>query len=83
MELFSYGVAEDFGKEYYLNILNYKNRRECFSVMQLSLEVSSMAKWKDPPYLLITMGHGKLFSFLLILGKLGFSFELVSRTWIG
>ena len=77
MKLIQFGVSEDYGKEYYMTILTTKN----YSLLQMSFDIGEYGNWIEFPYLQITIGYGKLFSFLFSLGKLGFTFDIAGRNW--
>jgi len=77
MKLIQFGCREDYGKEYYMTILTTKN----YSLLQMSFDIGEYGNWIEFPYLQITMGYGKLFSFLFSLGKLGFTFDIAGRNW--
>ena len=77
MKLFNYGVSEDYGKEYYVTLLTTKQ----YSLLQASVDHSNYCKWFEFPYLQISMGNGRLFSFLFSIGKVGLSFDIAARNW--
>jgi hypothetical protein len=77
MKLIQFGVRDDYGKEYYMTLLTTKS----YSLLQVSFDIGEYGGWIDWPYLQITMGYGKLFSFLFSLGKLGFTFDICGRNW--
>jgi hypothetical protein len=74
MSLIKFKHREDFGHEYYVQILNIKRR----SLLQLSVS------WNDYPsfpYLQITMGSNGLLGILFWAYKFGFDIDVISRTW--
>ena len=80
MKLFQvakWGVREDYGKEYFLFLF----LTEKYSLLQVSFDVGEYGSWIEFPYLQISMGYGKLFSFLFTLGRLGFSADIAGRNW--
>ena len=80
MKLFQvakWGVREDYGKEYCLTLFF----TEKYSLLQVSFDVGEYGSWIEFPYLQISMGYGKLFSFLFTLGRLGFTFDIAGRNW--
>jgi len=77
MRLFNYGVREDYGKEYYLTLCTGKR----YSLLQFAIDYGEYGKWIEFPYLQISMGYGRLFSFLFSLGKVGFTFDIAGRNW--
>ena len=72
-----WGVREDYGKEYFLFLF----LTEKYSLLQVSFDIGEYGSWIEFPYLQISMGYGKLFSFLFTLGKLGFTFDIAGRNW--
>ena len=70
-------VRQDYGKEYNLTLFF----TERYSLLQVSFDVGEYGSWIEFPYLQISMGYGKLFSFLFTLGRLGFTFDIVGRNW--
>ena len=77
MKLIQFGIREDYGKEYYMTIFTTKK----YSLFQVSFDVGEYGSWIDWPYLQISMGYGRLFSFLLTIGKLGFIFDIAGCNW--
>lgn len=80
MKLFQvakWGVREDYGKEFYLALF----LTERYSLLQVEFDIGEYGNWIECPYLQISMGYGRLFSFLFTLGKLGFSFDIAGRNW--
>jgi hypothetical protein len=77
MKLIQFGIHEDYGKEYYMTILTTKN----YSLLQVAFDIGEYGNWIEFPYLQISVGYGKLFSFLFSLGKLVFSFDIAGRNW--
>ena len=77
MKLIKFGVREDYGKEYYMTLLTTRS----YSLLQVAFDIGEYGNWIEFPYLQITMGYGKLFSFLFSLGKLGFTFDIAGRNW--
>lgn len=77
MKLIQFGIDEYDGKEYCMTILTTKK----YTLLQVSFEIGEYGNWIEFPYLHITMGYGKLFSFLLSIGKLGFTFDIAGRNW--
>ena len=76
-QIIQYGSNDNFGKEYYLKILNTISH----SFFQISIDICDNEKWITFPYLQISMGHNNLFSLLFIFGKIGISFDLLGLTW--
>ena len=70
-------VREDYGKEYCLTL--YFTER--YSLLQVSFDIGEYGSWIEFPYLQISMGYGKFFSFLFTLGRLGFTFDIAGKNW--
>ena len=77
MKLIQFNCREDFGKEYYMTILATKK----YSLLQVAFDIGEYGNWIGFPYLQITVGNDRLFSFLLSIGKLGFTFDIAGRNW--
>ena len=72
--LIKYNHREDFGHEYYVQILNI-NR---WSLLQVSVSWNDYPSW---PYLQIKSGSGSTLSILFWAYKFGFDIGLIERTW--
>lgn len=72
--LIKYNHHEDFGHEYYVQILNIKR----WSLLQLSVSWNDYPSW---PYLQIKSGSGSTLSILFWAYKFGFDIGLIERTW--
>lgn len=70
-------IHKDFGNELRLVLFSTEKR----SFLQLSFDFCQCSEWIELPYLQISMGCGRLFSFLLVMGKLSFSFDLLALNW--
>ena len=77
MKLIQFGVRDDYGKEYYFSLFIGKR----YSFLQFAIDYGEYGKWIEFPYLQISMGYGRLFSFLFSLGRLGFTFDICGRNW--
>jgi hypothetical protein len=77
MKLIQFGVRSDYGKEYYMTLLT--GRR--YSLLQAAVDYGEYGNWIEWPYLQISMGYGRLFSFLFSIGRLGFTFDIAGRNW--
>jgi hypothetical protein len=77
MKLIQFGVRNDYGKEYYMTLCTGKR----YSLFQAAIDVGELSKWNEPPYIQISSGYGKLFSFLFTISKFGFCFDLFGRNW--
>jgi hypothetical protein len=73
---------EDFGHDYYFQILNFgKHWPQPFkhrSLLQFSLSWNDYASW---PYIQITSGNGGLLGIIIWVYKFGFDLDFMSRTW--
>jgi hypothetical protein len=74
MNLFKFKHREDFGHEWYVQILTVKRR----SLLQVSVSWNDQASW---PYLQITSGSGTALGILFWGYKFGFDIDFISRTW--
>jgi len=72
MKLFNCGVRNDYGTEIYVTLCTGKH----YSLFQVAVDIGEYGGWFDWPYLQISMGYGRLFSFLFSLGKIGFTFDI-------
>ena len=74
MSLIKFNRKEDFGTDYYVQVLNVKG----WSLLQASVSWNDYPSW---PYIQIKSGSGSGLSILLWVHKLGFDLDLISRTW--
>ena len=74
MSLIKFNRKEDFGTDYYVQVLNVKG----WSLLQASVSWNDYPSW---PYIQIKSGSGSGLSILLWAHKLGFDLDLISRTW--
>lgn len=77
MKLIQFGIRDDYGKEYYMTLCTGKR----YSLLQFAIDVGELSKWNEPPYIQISSGYGKLFSFIFTISKFGFCFDLCGRNW--
>ena len=77
MKLLQFGVRNDYGREYYMTLCT--GRR--YSLLQFAVDYGEYGKWIEWPYLQISMGYGRLFSFLFSIGRVGFAADLCGRNW--
>ena len=77
MRLIQFGERNDYGKEWYMTLLT-TNR---YSLLQVAIDYGEYGKWIEFPYLQISMGYGRLFSFLFSIGRVGFTFDIAGRNW--
>ena len=82
MNLFNYKHREDFGDEWYIQLLNTGRHVPKFmknwSFLQASVSWNDFPGW---PYVQITFGSNGLFSILLWVYKFGLDVDILSRTW--
>ena len=71
MKLTDYLFVEDFGKEYYLNILQIKR----FCLLQFNIELNEYAGSSG---LLVNVGHTSLFGFDVQIWKYSVSVDVLS-----
>ena len=74
MTLFQFKHREDFGHDWYVQILNIKN----WSLLQLSVSWNDYPGW---PYIQIKSGTGSTLSLLFWAYKFGLDVDILSRTW--
>lgn len=82
MNLFNFKHREDFGHDWYFQILNttrhWPGCLKKWSLFQLSVSWNDFPSW---PYLQITFGSNGLFSILFWVYKFGLDIDFCSRTW--
>ena len=74
MNLIQFKYRQDFGHEWYVQVLNVKN----WSLLQLSVSWNDWPSW---PYIQIKSGTGSTLSILFWAYKLGFDIGIIERTW--
>ena len=74
MNLIKFKHREDFGHEYYVQILNIKRK----SLLQVSVSWNDEPSW---PYIQIQSGGGTVLSILFWVYKFGFDIDFISHTW--
>jgi hypothetical protein len=74
MTLFQFKHHEDFGHDWYVQVLNVKN----WSLLQVSV---SWNEWPSWPYIQVKSGSGSTFSLLFWVYKFGLDVDILSRTW--
>jgi len=74
MKLINLKHREDFGHDYYVQILNVKN----WSLFQVSVSWNDYPSW---PYIQIKSGTGSTLSILFWAYKFGLDVDILSRTW--
>ena len=74
MNLIKFAKREDFGIEWYIQILNVKR----WSLFQASVSWNDFPSW---PYIQIKSGTGSILSILFWAYKIGFDIGFIERTW--
>jgi hypothetical protein len=74
MKLINFKHREDFGHDWYVQVLTIKN----WSVLQVSVGWNDYPLW---PYIQIKSGSGSTFSLLFWAYKFGLDVDVLSRTW--
>jgi len=74
MNILKFVHKEDFGHEWYAQLLNVKN----WSLLQVSVSWNDYPSW---PYLQVTSGSNGLLGVLFWAYKFGFDVDIFSRTW--
>jgi len=74
MKLINLKHREDFGHDYYVQILNVKN----WSLLQASVSWNDYPSW---PYIQVTSGSNGLLGVLFWAYKFGLDIDILSRTW--
>ena len=74
MKLISFKHREDYGDEYYIQVLHNKR----WALLQASVSYNDYASW---PYIQIKSGMGTLLSIMVCAYKLGFDIGVCERTW--
>ena len=74
MNLIKFAKREDFGIEWYIQILNVKR----WSLFQASVSWNDFPSW---PYIQIKSGTGSTLSILFWAYKFGFDIGVIERTW--
>jgi len=74
MKLINLKHREDFGHDYYVQILNVKK----WSLLQASVSWNDYPSW---PYLQVTSGSSGLIGVLFWAYKFGLDIDILSRTW--
>ena len=74
MSLVNFKHREDFGHEWYIQVLNVKS----WSLLQASVSWNDFPSW---PYIQIKSGSGSTLSILFWAYKFGFDIGILERTW--
>jgi hypothetical protein len=74
MKLITFKHQEDFGHEWYVQVLHNKH----WALLQASVSWNDYPSW---PYLQIKSGSGSTLSILLWAYKFGFDIGVIERTW--
>lgn len=72
--LVKYNKREDFGTDYYVQILNIKR----LSLLQVSVSWNDYPSW---PYIQLRSGIGDVLSIVFWVYKFGLDITLLGRTW--
>lgn len=82
MNFINFKYREDFGSEWYIQILNTGNHvpkfMKNYSLLQGSVSWNDYPGW---PYLQIAFGSNGFMSILFWVYKFGFDIDILSRTW--
>jgi hypothetical protein len=82
MNLIKFNYREDFGHDWYVQILNtgrhFPKFIKNYSLIQLSISWNDSSGW---PYFQICFGSNGFFSILFWVHKFGFDLDILSRTW--
>jgi hypothetical protein len=74
MKLISFNHREDYGHEYYVQILHTKR----WALLQASVSWNDYAGW---PYIQIKSGTGTLLSIMFWVYRFGFDIGICEHTW--
>jgi len=74
MNILKFVHKEDFGHEWYAQLLSVKN----WSLLQVSVSWNDYPSW---PYIQVTSGSNGLLGVLFWAYKFGFDVDVFSRTW--
>ncbi len=74
MKLINFRHREDFGHEWYVQILNVKD----WSLLQASVSWNDYPGW---PFIQIKSGSGSTLSVMFWAYKFGFDIGIIERTW--
>ena len=74
MKLINFKHREDFGHDWYVQVLTIKN----WSLLQVSVSWNDYPGW---PYIQIKSGTGSTLSILFWAYKFGLDVDILSRTW--
>jgi hypothetical protein len=74
MRLVSFKHREDYGHEWYVQVLHNKR----WALLQASVSWNDYASW---PFFQVRMGMGSLLSLMVCVYKLGFDIGICEHTW--
>ena len=74
MSIINFKHREDFGHEWYFQVVNVKG----WSLLQASVSWNDWPSW---PYIQIKSGSGSTLSILFWVYKFGFDIGILERTW--
>ena len=82
MNLINFKHREDFGHDWYIQILNTGKHFPKF-IKNYSLFQFSVSWMSEPcfPYIQVSSGNGHLLSIMFWAHKFGFDIDVLSRTW--
>ena len=74
MSIILFNKKQDYGTDYYIQFLNVRRT----SLLQFSVSWNDYPSW---PYIQISSGNGRLFSFMFWVYKFGVDVDILSPTW--
>jgi hypothetical protein len=74
MKLISFNHREDYGQEYYVQVIHNKR----WALLQASVSWNDFPSW---PYIQIKSGSGTLLSIMFWVYKFGFDIGVCEHTW--
>lgn len=74
MSIIKFNKRQDFGTDYYVQVLNIRR----WSLLQVYVSWNDYASL---PYLQITFGSNGFFTFMLWIAKFGLGVNILTRTW--
>jgi len=82
MTLIRFKHREDYGDDYYVQILNFESHfpkpLKNHSILQVSF---SWNDYPSSPYIQLSLGNNTLFSIIFWAYKFGFDLDVFGRTW--
>ena len=74
MKLITLGHREDFGHDWYVQLLHHRR----WALLQVSVSYNEFTSW---PYIQVRSGGGSLFDVQMWVWKLGLSVDFCGRLW--